>query len=415
MNSPPVGRPSRFGPGLLVAAAFIGPGTVTAATQAGAKFGVVLLWAVLFGTVATIVLQEMAARLGIIGRLGLGEALRQRFASPLARLSVASLVVAAIGFGNAAYQTGNLTGAAVGAGLVFGGSPALWASAIAVVAALLLVSGRYRIVAGVLMGLVGVMSLTFLTTALLVRPDPTALVQGAFVPRIPDGSLTTILALVGTTIVPYNLFLHAASVQEHWRDESDSRRTLAQARRDTLLSVGIGGAITAAIVVTAAGAYGTAIEGSPAADAATTVERLTPILGRTGAAWLIGCGLLAAGASSAITAPLAAGYAICGMLGLRAGLTDLPFRAIALTVMSAGTIAAILAGKSPSETIVIAQAANALLLPLIAIFLLVVMNHTPIVGSHRNRIASNVAGAAVVGIVILLAAMKLLSLVGLSV
>ena len=83
MNSPPVGRPSRFGPGLLVAAAFIGPGTVTAATQAGAKFGVVLLWAVLFGTVATIVLQEMAARLGIIGRLGLGEALRQRFASPV--------------------------------------------------------------------------------------------------------------------------------------------------------------------------------------------------------------------------------------------------------------------------------------------------------------------------------------------
>lgn len=67
-----------FGPGAMVAAAFIGPGTVTTATLAGGNFGFTLLWAVAFSVAATLVLQEMTARLGTIGQMGLGEAIAQR-------------------------------------------------------------------------------------------------------------------------------------------------------------------------------------------------------------------------------------------------------------------------------------------------------------------------------------------------
>ena len=71
-----------IGPGALTAAAFIGPGTVTTATIAGAAHGYALVWALVFATIAAIILQEMAARLGVAGRLGLGEAITKAASKP---------------------------------------------------------------------------------------------------------------------------------------------------------------------------------------------------------------------------------------------------------------------------------------------------------------------------------------------
>ncbi len=129
---------TRFGPGLLVTAAFIGPGTITTATVAGAGFGLALLWVLLFSVIATIVLQEMAARLGIVSRQGLGEALRGAFPAPVLRGAVVALVVAAIAFGNAAFQTGNITGAAIGLEVLTGISRPVWAATVGAAAIALL-------------------------------------------------------------------------------------------------------------------------------------------------------------------------------------------------------------------------------------------------------------------------------------
>ena len=103
-----------IGPGAFVTAAFIGPGTLTACTLAGATWGYSLLWGLLFSVFATIVLQEMASRLGIISRMGLGEAIRVSFSKPVWRVTAVTLVIMAIGIGNAAYETGNITGASIG-------------------------------------------------------------------------------------------------------------------------------------------------------------------------------------------------------------------------------------------------------------------------------------------------------------
>ena len=104
---------SNLGPGIIVTAAFVGPGTIATATHAGANYGFSLLWALLFSIAATIILQEMAARLGLVTRKGLGEAIRDILPrGPLKSISIA-LVVVAIGFGNAAFQTGNISGAAM--------------------------------------------------------------------------------------------------------------------------------------------------------------------------------------------------------------------------------------------------------------------------------------------------------------
>jgi manganese transport protein len=313
----------RFGPGLLVTAAFIGPGTITTATAAGAGFGLSLLWVLLFSVLATIVLQEMAARLGIVSRHGLGEALREAFANPYLRSAAACLIVAAIALGNAAFQTGNLLGAAMGLEVLTGVGKPVWAVIVGATSIALLAAGTYRVIERALIGLVGLMSFVFVTTAVMARPDISAIGRGLLWPGLPDGAATTCIALIGTTVVPYNLFLHASAVQAKWPSTVPVETALRQSRTDTIVAVALGGLISLAIVTTAASffAAGTTIDG-----AAAMAAQLEPLLGRWAKAFFA-VGLMAAGLTSAITAPLAAAYATSGALGWKIDMASPRFRA----------------------------------------------------------------------------------------
>jgi manganese transport protein len=388
--APPTDAPGllrRAGPGAVVAAAFIGPGTVTTATLAGVQYGVVLLWALTFSIFATLVLQEMSARLGVITGAGLGEALRARFAGAGARLVAAVLVIAAIGFGNAAYETGNLLGASLGAQGMLGGSTRLWAPAFGAAAFVLLWSGRYRVIERALVAMVVLMSLVFLATAAAVAPPAGELLSGLFVPSVPaDGrALVVALGLVGTTVVPYNLFLHASAVSEKWSGPG----ALRAARVDLVIAIVLGGIVSMAVVTTAAASGAREITG-----AADMAQQLEPLLG----AWarvFFALGLLAAGLTSTITAPLAAAWATAGVLGWERDLRAARLRAVWLTVLLVG-VGFALAGVRPVPAILFAQVANGVLLPAIAVFLLLAMNDRARLGAHANGIAQNLVGATVV-------------------
>ena len=260
-----------IGPGAMVAAAFIGPGTVTTASVTGAEFGYALVWTIVFSILATIVLQEMSARLGIVSREGLGEALREQFDSPLlSGLSIA-LVVSAIGIGTAAYETGNILGGAAGLAGITGISAHVWGPTMGLFAAALLWTGRYKLIEKALVALVAIMAISFVIDAIVIGPDLGALALG-FVPSVPAGSTFLITGLIGTTVVGYNLFLHAGSVQERWSGPGE----LPESRADTVLSILIGGLITIAILVTAAAAFpvGTKISNvSKMADQIRTARR----------------------------------------------------------------------------------------------------------------------------------------------
>jgi len=405
---PPPGRPSRTGPGWIVAAAFIGPGTVTTATLAGAAYGAALLWALLFGVLATMVLQEMAARLGLVTGLGLGEAVRRRFRTPVARGLAVALVVGAIAMGNAAYETGNLLGGALGLEGTVGGDVRLWALLIGGCGFALLWSGSYRAVERVMVGLVGVMSIAFVATAVRVLPQVDGLLSGLLVPSLPDGSLLVAVGLIGTTVVPYNLFLHANAAREKWPAAVPLDEALPAARRDSVLSIGLGGLITLAILSTAAVAF---FGSDEAFDAFAMAQQLEPLLGAA-AGPVFAAGLFAGGLTSALTAPLAAGYAVCGALGWRGGLRDRPFRAVSFAVLASGTLFAAL-GTRPLAAILFAQAANGLLLPFVALALLYLMNRKDLLGAHRNGPLGNLLGAIVVGVAMLLGLTKLASIAGL--
>ncbi len=208
---------ARLGPGLLITAAFIGPGTVVTASKAGAEFGCELLWAILFACVGTIVLQSFAARLGIVSGSGLGESIRRSFAKSPWLKPLCALVIIAIGVGNAAYQTGNLTGAATGISSVAGGSAKYWVAGLACITAAIVSVGSYRIVHRVLVALVVLLSASFLFSACFGLPSVTRIADGLLVPRVTTNSLSLVIGLIGTTIVPYNLFLHASGAATTWK------------------------------------------------------------------------------------------------------------------------------------------------------------------------------------------------------
>lgn len=163
-------RLKNVGPGAIVAAAIIGPGTITTASRVGAQFGFILIWSLLFSVIATMVLQEMATRLGIVTRKDLGTAFREQFENPLLRMLTIILVVAAIGVGNAAYETGNIVGGAIGLTTLTGFPIQTWGVIIGISAGVLLWFGTYKILEKVFVVLIGLMVLSFLITAIVVKP-----------------------------------------------------------------------------------------------------------------------------------------------------------------------------------------------------------------------------------------------------
>ena len=394
-----------FGPGFLVAAAFIGPGTITTASLAGSGYGYSLVWALLFSVFATILFQEMAARLGVVTKAGLADAMRAYFVHPVSKALVLGLIIGAIGIGNAAYEAGNLTGASLGISAVVGEELNLWVFALGIISVLLLGTGKYQLIQNTLILLVIVMSMTFITTMFISQPDFSALLTGAFIPQLPTGAELVVIALIGTTIVPYNLFLHSSIVSQQISAQSTVEDSLKNTRWDTGLSIGLGGLITLAIVSTSAVAF---FNQEQSFNASTMATQLAPLLGDY-AGIFFATGLFAAGLTSSITAPLATAYAVSGVMGWKADISDKKFKLVWLLIILIGTSSAVL-GFKPLPLILFAQATNGLLLPIIAIFLLVTMNNKKLLGEYSNGWLANTLGCLVVTLVSALGLFKLYSL-----
>ncbi|MGB5203799.1 MAG: Nramp family divalent metal transporter [Eudoraea sp.] len=393
----------KLGPGVLVAAAFIGPGTITACTIAGVGFGYALLWAMLLSIIATIILQEMSARVGVITQKGLAEVIGEQLVIPWLHYLVMGIILSAIVIGNTAYEAGNISGATLGLQVLFGSNYApLYPWIIGFVAFMLLYLGSYKTLEKVFISLVLIMSVSFVLTALFTKPDIREILRGLFIPSIPNNSIFNIIALVGTTVVPYNLFLHASLIKEKWNSSDD----LKSVRRDTLLSIGVGGLVSIAIIISAA-----AINSTEVKDALDLAKGLEPLYGKS-AKYLMGIGLFAAGITSAITAPLAAAYVANSCFGWNTKVTDVRFRIVWMVVLFIGVIS-LSFGIRPIVIIQFAQVANGLLLPIIAIILIWIVNKSSILGDFKNSIWQNVPAIIIIILVIVLGAKSIFSVFGL--
>ncbi|MCG6962529.1 MAG: divalent metal cation transporter, partial [Acidobacteria bacterium] len=340
--------------------------------------------------VACLVLQEASARVTVLSGRTLGEALRPPGSGGVGASWMVATAAGAILLGCAAYEGGNILGAAAGVGLVAAVSPALVAVVLGAAAGALLWLGSTRTVVRVMSVLVAVMGLAFLYAAAALRPAAGAVVQGALVPSVPAGSGLLVLGLVGTTVVPYNLFLGSGIAAGQRLDEM---------RFGLVVAVVLGGVISMAIVV-----VGSAVAGTfgYAKVAGVLAARLGP-WGRG----LFAAGLFAAGFSSAITAPLAAGITARSLfsharVGRTWGEQGWRYRTVWSVVLGIG-VALGATGVRPIPAIIAAQALNGVLLPLIAVFLLLVVNDRALLGNDGiNRTAANVLTVAVCVVALLL-------------
>ena len=367
-----------IGPGPLITAAFIGPGTVTVCTLAGIRFDFTLLWALALSVIATVFLQELSGRLGIVTRMDLSQLVRNKTTTKWSRYSIMALILLAIGIGNAAYQSGNITGTYLGLGIfidlpTWDLGPFTIQSGnvvIGIFAATLLWTGNYKRLERILVGLVILMSIAFSIAAALTKPNLSALLQG-FVPSFSSEKLPTIVALIGTTVVPYNLFLYASLVQKQWTSEEE----LPSMRRDLWISIVLGGIVSMAILV--AGVANPVEELETAQDIA---KGLTGVFGAFGT-YLMGFGLLAAGLTSSLTAPLAAGLVICGILGWNQNIQSHSMRVSMGVILFLGILFSSF-GIKPVTLITLAQLANGILLPLISGWLLWLSTKKDLLGAQ---------------------------------
>ncbi len=364
-------------------------------TIAGSQFGFTLLWALLLSIVITIFLQTIAVRIGIISQSSLSNTIVSQFRSKTIRRLSIILILSAILVGNIAYEAGNISGGVLGLEAVFGNLGIAGYNAysliIGFIAFIILLLGNNRLLEKILMGLVLFMSLAFLFTAFKIGPDIKSFFSGLFIPSFPENSLLIIIGLIGTTVVPYNLFLHVSLAKEKWTSPKD----LKEAKIDTIVAVLVGGLISICIIISA-----TSIGLDQLNSAIDLAKGLEPVFGNF-SKQLISFGLFAAGLTSAITAPLAAAYVTCGCLNWSTELKSLRFRMVWFIVLIVGVVCSSL-NISSIEIIKFAQVANGILLPTITFFLILIANNNNVLGKYVNNWKHNLVSFFILLITLIL-------------
>lgn len=374
-----------MGPAAIITSAFVGPGTITAATIAGVKFGYDLLWAGVFSVISLIILMEMSSRLGIIANKNFMEASAEIMpgnkAWKLFVNIVSGLAVAAVGFG---FEAGNIIGSSLGLGDILGTTQLISAAIIGVLALSTVLFGTAKMLEKIMLMFVSLMGALFFITMVTVGPSIPKMLKGIFIPTIPQGGVISTIALIGTTLIGINLILHSITSKNKWHEVSD----LENAKFDILVNVLIGGIITVSIIVTSAAVlYNSGIEvNSPLVFS----KQLEPVLGSW--ARIVGdLGIFAAGLSSAIAVPFTLNSVFSSMFNWEGGIQSKQAKILGTVVVLFGTILAML-NTRPIQIITAAQVTSGFSLPFIAILLVIAANNKKLLGEHTNTTLQNILG-----------------------
>ena len=390
-----INKLKNLGPGIIITSAFIGPGTVTICTLAGINYGYSLIWCIIFSIIATCYLQEVSSRLGIISRKGLSEILTE-IDNTFIRRIIISIIFLSLFIGNAAYESGNISGTVMGLETFLGSIEFSLLSykinftpiAIGIFLALIIGNGSYKIFEKILVLLVFTMSITFVLVAITSTPSIKDLL-GGLRPNVTETNFIYVVGLIGTTVVPYNLFLHSYVAKKRWVTAEDYKSSVY----DTVLSIVIGGIISLSIIITAASSQ-ISINQNEIKNAVDLGNQLSPTLGSF-SKYFISIGLFCAGITSSITAPIATSYALSGIFNYKAEWNDKIFKRVAYIVISIGVFFSSV-NYNPILVIKLAQFVNGLFLPFIAIFLIWSVNKRNVMGKYVNSNFYNLLGILIV-------------------
>lgn len=357
-----------IGPATFIAAAFIGPGTVSVCALAGLDYGYALIWVMFISMFMTIFLQELSARLAITYQKDLIELIRQYFnGQKYLKYFIFVLIFIAIVFGNAAYEAGNLSGINIGLKImqqddffihIFNVKINYAILLISILAFVILHLKSYRYIEKTLMVLVGLLSMSFIISAIITTRDFQQVWHGVFTTSFSSDDILIISALIGTTVVPYNLFLHASLAKQKWKTTIG----IYSMRIDTYMAVSVGILVSICIIIT------TANVSSEVEDVSELGSALEPLYG-VFSSYLLGSGYIAAGLTSAVTAPLAAAYVLNALFDLNYSIESYAFKRLSYAILIIGCGIATL-DFNPVEVITLAQISNAIILPIMVLIIL---------------------------------------------
>jgi Mn2+/Fe2+ NRAMP family transporter len=373
-----------FGPGFITANVDNDPGGILTYSQAGAKFGYSLLWTLIPITIALIIVQEMAARMGAVTGKGLSDLIREEFGFRWTFFTMCILGMA--DFGNIMAE---FAGMASGMGL-FGVTKYIAVPIGAVLVWIMVVSGSYTLVERILIGF-SFIYFTYVASAILAHPSWQSAIHHTIVPSVSKSSeyLVAVIGLIGTTITPWMQFYLQGSIVE----KGIGKKQYRLSRLDVILGCIITDVVAFFIVLAcAATLYPAGIHNI--SDAADAAEALKPLAGQW-AALLFAIGLVNASMLSAAILPLATAYNICEGLGFESGVnkkfSEAPVFYWLYTLLIALGAGVVLIPHIPLiKVILYSQVVNGILLPFLLIFMLILVNKKDLMGEYRNSRAINI-------------------------
>jgi NRAMP (natural resistance-associated macrophage protein)-like metal ion transporter len=385
-----------FGPGFITANVDNDPGGILTYSQAGAKFGYALLWTLIPITIALIIVQEMAARMGAVTGKGLSDLIREEFGFRATFFTM--LVLGMADFGNIMAE---FAGVASGMGL-FGVSKYIAVPCAAALVWFMVVKNSYKPVERILI-IFSMIYFSYVLSALFAHPDWKAAIHNTVVPTVSRSSeyVVMVIGLIGTTITPWMQFYLQASVVE----KGIGKKQYALSRWDVILGCIITDVIAFFIVLAcAATLYVSGVHNiSDAADAAAALK---PLAGQW-AFLLFAIGLVNASLLSAAILPLATAYNICEGLGFESGInkkfSEAPaFYWLYTLLIACGAGVVLLPGIPLLKVLLYSQVVNGVLLPFLLIFMLILINKKELMGEYRNSRIVNAMAWSTSGILIVL-------------
>src|SRR5579863_753385 len=387
---------SVLGPGFITANVDNDPGGIFTYSQAGAKYGYALLWTLIPTTIALIVVQEMAARMGVVTGKGLSDLIREEFG--LRATALTMFILGLADFGNIVAEFAGLA-----AGMsIFGVSKYIAVPLGAALVWFVIVRGSYKPVEKILI-LFSLIYFTYPISAFMAHPDWKLALHDTIVPQWQSNSayLIMIVGLIGTTITPWMQFYLQASVVEKGID----KRRYSLTRWDVILGCVVTDVIAFFIVVAcAATLYKSGHR--DIGDAAEAAVALAPFAGKF-ASLLFAVGLVNASLLSAAILPLAAAYNVCEGVGFESGIdrrfSEAPmFYGLYTGLIVCGAGVVLIPHLPLLKLILLSQVANGILIPFVLVFMLILINRHRVMGEYKNHLPGNVVAWSTAAVMILL-------------
>jgi len=386
---------SFLGPGFLITVGFIDPGNWATNIEAGSRFGYELLWVVTLGTVMLILIQNMAARLGIATGKSLAVNICEYFPKHVAAFLGLSVVLACI-----ATDVAELLGGGIGFTLLFGFP--LWIGVLLtlLIEVFLLISQRYHKIEKIIVGFLGIITLCYLFELLIVHPDSSVIAPKLVVPAIGKNSIYVALAILGALVMPHNIFLHSNVIHSRrWGVSEEEKRDLLRYEKiDTLFAMTLGWIVNSAMIIVAASVF------FRNHIPVTTIEQasvtLKPLAGQF-AGILFAIALVFSGISSSITVSMAEANIITGFLGKPEDPRTMLYRS-ALLVTAIPAVLIILFSVDTFRVLILSQVILSIQLPFTLIPLLILCRNSQVMGSFKSRTfefaAASIISAIVIGL-----------------